>query len=301
MRLGVNVYLWGAAHQNRCLVECVRPLVTRLAADGACGGFWFDRFDARGPHLMFVLEVREGYESAVRAWLGRALDAHLDAHPSTTTLSAESVAALHAGCRGKVLCDVDTEPGLGANNTYRVFVHGRDAYPVALVDNGCLDGLWRSWCDASTWAVDRLADGSAERAAIDWVGGVARALPGADPFPERYWREHAARLLPWFDDHVKDRGIRRVAEDLRRSLHAAGGNALMKSLGSPQHPSPAADLVRLVCTAAEPVRGARRVLLYAITHTALKQLGLRVPHHVPLVLGAWLHSVAARDRSQVPS
>src|SRR6185436_17825658 len=53
--LGGNVYLWSRAAQNRFLTRCLGPAIRELQDQGLASGFWFDRFDARGPHVFFLL------------------------------------------------------------------------------------------------------------------------------------------------------------------------------------------------------------------------------------------------------
>jgi hypothetical protein len=295
MHLGLNLYLWGQVHQDRLLIECIGPAVRELLRNGTCTTFWFDRFDARGPHLLLVLGIHGDGWTAATSLLSSRLDTYLVLRPSTEQLHLDELASRHEACRGKLLCDVDAETGFAANNTYRLFQHKAEFYPFSLAgDLTAADELWSRWCDVSLWALECIADGETQPAAARWVATIARVLDTMPGGSEPYWRHHTQRLIPGFEEWLRTAGARVVAAELRTTMDSVGGDVLLAEFGGqavPHGTIPNVDrLVHVVANGDDHVAERRWPLLYALTHTTLKQLGLRVPRHVPLILTAWLLS-----------
>ena len=53
--LGLVAYCWGQEQQDRLLTECLKPAMEEWRSSGLTRRFWFDRFDARGPHVLGLL------------------------------------------------------------------------------------------------------------------------------------------------------------------------------------------------------------------------------------------------------
>lgn len=292
--LGINVYVWREGAQDRVLVECISPIVNDLLCGGLCQTFWFDRYDARGPHLLLVLGVRGENRSAATSLLSSGLDAYLESQPSMDVMPPNEMAFRHEGCRSKPLCDVDAEEGFARNNTYRIFEHKASFYPFPLLLSvSASDQLWMYWCNISLWPLECIAKRQAWPAAVQWVAMVARALKmsgGAEP----YWRYHMQRLAPELSQRLETVGAQAVSIELRRSIEAVGGGVLFTTF----HEQAAFaeimpdidELVQVVVESSGCVAKPAWQLLYALTHTTLKQLGLGVRYHVPLISAAWLLS-----------
>lgn len=298
--LGINLYLWGHGNQDRVLIECIGPTVHELLCGGLCSTFWFDRYDARGPHLLLVLGVHADRWTAATSLLSSRLYAYLEARPSMEVMHPDELAVRHEVCRGKPLCGVDAEKGLAANNTYRVFEHEANFYPFPLICGvTASDELWTRWSNISLWTLGCVAKGESRLAAARWVATVAHALDTMAGGAEPYWRHHMERLIPGFRTRLRTVGARTVAAEARTTMGAMGGDVLLTAFDEQAVLNEAMpdidDLMQIVIKGDGCVVERKWPLLYALTHTTLKQLGLGVPCHVPLILAAWLLNYDSRD------
>jgi hypothetical protein len=301
--LGATVYCWTPAEQDRLLVQSLGPLARQLRREGLATRFWFDRFDARGPHVLVVLTPAAGARSAVAERLTCRLGGFLatcsEVPGQGAELSAEDVERRHAECRGKVQCVADSYPGLAEANSYCLFDHASRGYPFWLtVDLSSENELWDLIDELAFWAVDRLADGSAGLAAARWVAALDHALSSTVPDPEAFWRYHATTLLTPL--------AKRLAADEAAVLASLPGwigerNAAVlarvwSETGASPPPWPHLDsLVRLATDGRDPAGAKRWMALREIIHCALKQLGVPVAAHVPMVLYAWSCHLAERS------
>jgi hypothetical protein len=301
MHLGVTIYVWGDAHQNRLLVECLQPAARELRERGRCAWFWYERFDARGPHIFAIFTVRRDAGDDVARDLGRRIAAYLTAQPSTDVLSPEVLATRHAECRDKRQCAVDGEPGMAANNTYRMFEHPSGGVPFVLAEGMAAaraQALWGLVDDLASWAIAQIAPPALQvpvTTAARWLAALDGALRAAGLEPEGYWRYHASTLLVGLEQ-----GLAASEADVLRSLPSSIGEKNRQALSRVWQYAEAtgpiwAPLHALVDLVASepgwPIEDRRR-LLRKLVHTALKQLGLPVAQHIPMVLFAWHRSLA---------
>lgn len=300
--LGLNVYHWGARQQDRLLVECLGPVVEECRQEGLVERFWFDRFDARGPHL-FILLTLPGHDEGVEAGEDEVarrvevrLTSYLTAHPSSEVLSSERLAQLQGDLRGKALCSEDLRPGVAANNSYVLFTHDPQGYPFRLSAGLPFETeLWRLLDDLARWGIQQIAahpPGPPLAVAVRWAAGLDAALRAAG-LAEEYWRFHAMTLLLGLEERLA------AEEDqVLGSLEGAVGEknrATFSRLWAEHSPVPVwPHLSRLVALAAPEAdaspAGRRFQLLRETVHCGWKQLGVPVPLHIPLVLFAWSQS-----------
>jgi hypothetical protein len=277
--LGLVVYRWGRRSQDRLLVECLGPLAAQLWRNGQVDRFWFDRYDARGPHLFAVFGASQDNLDRLTGRLGGALDRYLAGNPSPETLTTERLERIHLQTRGRRQCEVDGRPGFGANDSWEVFAHPPRGYPFGLAEPDA-DEVWRLAAELALWTVERIAvrtepPGLAE--AVRWTAEVDRALRAAGADPAAYWRHHAATLVSPEDGSLVD-----ALPDALEPRHLENLGHLWEEAERAGGSWP--ELPRLV-RAALGTEG--WTLLRELDHAALKQQGIPVALHLPAVLFAW--------------
>lgn len=289
--LALNVYRRGRAAQDRLLAECLAPAARALLDEGRIRRFWYQRFDARGPHL-FVLLGGAGLAEA-RARLDARLAAYLAASPSTEPISENEVRALHAALRGKELCALDAEPGFAPVDSWAWTPQPRDGYPMRfLAGVPDPDGVWDELTQVALWSTTRL--GGAADAAVRWIAAVDHALRWRGAPAEAYWRHHAATLLTGMDE--------RLREDEDRVLAALPGVVGERNArtfariwaevdADAAAWAPVDALVGRVLAPDGRTDASRRVLLRELNHAVLSQLGQPVRLHVPLVVHGWMRGL----------
>jgi hypothetical protein len=302
VHLGVNVYVWGGAHQNRLLAECLGPAAHELRSRQRCEWFWYDRFDARGPHVFAVFAVRQDARDDIARDLAQRIEAYVTSQGSTEVLSPDALATLHAECRGKRLCAVDDEPGIAANNTYRVFEHSARGYPLALTEGMAAEraeALWGLVDQLAAWTIAQIAPQRMQVPAVTalrWMAALDGALRAAGLDPAAYWRYHASTLIVGLEQRLAASEAE-VLRSLPASISEANRQALSRVWQHAGEASPVwAPLPRLVDLVASESGWSvedRRRLLRKLVHTALKQLDLPVAQHIPVVLFAWQRSLAS--------
>jgi hypothetical protein len=292
--LGMNVYCWAWEAQNRLLAECLAPEVRGLCAEGLIRRFWFDRFDARGPHVFGLLTLPAEAFPEVSERLVARLDEHLAAHPSRD-LPRERLQEFHDATRNRKLCSADGLPGIAANNSYILFEHGSTAYPFSL--SAGLPGeeeLWQLLHDFSLWAVDWIAVRTDTRpisVAVRWAAELAGALRAAGQ-AAAYWRYHASTLILG----LKDRQVEAEVEGaLPRAIGEKNFAAFSRLWSEVEASGPVwpltGRLVEVALTEAGRPENRRFALLREVVHSGFKQLGLSVVLEIPLVLFAWHDSL----------
>lgn len=294
--LGLNVYHWGRTQQNRLLVEAVGPLVRELREQGAIERFWFDRFDARGPHLFLLMTQGTVDADPLRRLWTERLDRFLAKKPSTEELSLEELEKRHEQTRGKALCEPDRQPGIVENNSYLFFDHPARGYPFGLSARTAFEErLWQGITEQTSWAIDRLAE-EPEKLRLglgaDWMAALDRQLVARRGDAESYWRYHATTLIYGLAEHLENEP-EAVIEALPRSIGERNLQAL-SSAWDQRAPRPWTGFEPLVdhlLGDADERSGPRWPLLREIAHGTLKQLGLPVSLHVPIVLFAWHRSL----------
>jgi Lantibiotic biosynthesis dehydratase C-term len=300
--LGLAVYFWGRSPQNRLITEYLAPTARELLSAGLIESFWFDRFDARGPHVFAVFTAPPSSTAEVGRRVAERVERYLAENPSREEMTAEQVAAHHAGCRGKVQCEADAYPGLADNNTFFTFEHPPAGYPYWLLAGHPGEReLLLLLGDLALWAVDQLAarpDQVPTLPAIRWAAALDRELAAAGRNPAEYWRYHATTLILPLAERLA------TAEDeVLRSLPASVGEKNRQTFArlwreAEEGATPWPPVRRLAEVAAPEPGGEgtprqRWGLLREIVHITLKQLGVPVGLHIPLLLFAWSHSLPA--------
>ncbi len=287
--LGANVYLWDRREQNRFLARFLGPVLGELRGEGRVRRFWFDRFDARGPHLFLLFTVPPQAFPALRDELADRLTAYLAESPGPPGLDPETVAERHRQTRGGTLCEADALPGLADDHSFLLFEQSAHGYPFRASRPAAVHDLWDLLDALSLWTlgqVERHAGGAPTAAGIRWLAALDRALR-ASGLAHDYWHYHAATLLLGLD--AGRNGQERPRPAAFQRLIGAENLRLFARLWDQAEPADAGwpDCARLVdLTLAEP-RAEGFPALRQIAHSTWKQLGLLTSQEIPLVLFAW--------------
>lgn len=287
--LGLVIYRWGWQFQDHLLTSWLEPTVAELRRQRVVRTFWFDRFDARGPHLSIVLTLTEATVADVASLLSPSLSRYLAAFPSLESLSPDQVAVLHKACRGKMQCEIDRLSGLAENDTFVAFEHPPWDFPFSLSQD--LAGKQELWDLVGDVTVRSIAELATERpapirAAVRWVAAMDNALERGGFDTTGYWRYHASTLLLPLQHRLASEE-ERVLTELPEWIGEANRKRfepLFEETALANEAWP--RLSRLV-----ELAGSRWALLREIQHSTLKQLGLGVALHIPLILFAWHRSL----------
>lgn len=280
--LGLLVYRFDLAAQNRLIVDCLGPAARSLRADGL-SGFWFSRFDAGGPHVWSLWITQEENRPLVRRLLADTVANHLAADPSDQRLPVATLQARHEACRGKVLCPPHGRFDLADPDTVVWFEQPADGYPFKVSRRTTRSTELAAGVDALTsWAIHVLGDRETMATMVRWLSSTARILASGDArTPRRYWRYHLSTLLPTLAAMPEVEASTFLArlrsqpgptQSLQAALQAAWRDA--ETLPSPWHQQ------RTLIAAALADEDHRWPILREINHTFLKQLGL--PMHVQI-------------------
>jgi hypothetical protein len=294
--VGANVYCWDQEAQNRLLIDCLQPCAEELRRETGFTRFWFDRFDARGPHVVALLTVPLGADLLAADRLEGQLNAFLSTHSRPSTTSLEEVEKRHLSCRGMALCPIDGEPDIAPDNSFRLFTHSSWGYPFRLTRGLPEETAWETWellDKLSAWTISRLAavhGGSTSRTAVRWLASFEQILREACSQPEQYWRFHASSLLFGLPKQLEENESR-VREALQSAISQQNEQAFSaiwdeEEISGPCWPG-LRELLRCVLTEADPPAPLPWRLPREIVHWTLKQLCLYVAAEIPLVLYAW--------------
>jgi hypothetical protein len=289
--LGGNVYMWGKTAQNRFLVESLAPTVRQLSAEQLIHRFWFDRFDARGPHVCFLLAIPDERVEGVRALLTDRLQAFLGQQPSED-VSPDEIRKNHDQTRGKVLCPPDAWPGIAEKDSFLLFDQPSSGYPFQLAaDLMRADEFWSLITDLSLWTIDQVkaerTPGDMATTGVRWAATLDGALRRAG-IARDYWRHHATTLIIGLEERLAASEIE-VLDSIGGAVGTRNRKTFtriweeMESVGAlwPH----ARELVEVSLSSDQPQR--RFVALREAVHCTWKQLGLPTWQHIPLVLFAW--------------
>lgn len=295
--LGLAIYRWGWRFQNHLLTTWLGPAVAELKREKAGRTFWFDRFDTRGPHLSIVLKLTDVNLSEAEPRVTSSLARYLAAFPSTESLTPDEVAALHKACRGKMQCQADRLPGLAENDTFLAYEHPSWDFPFSLSQG--LEAEEELWGLVGELSARSIAELAADRpapmkAAVRWIAETDLSLESGGLDAAAYWRHHASTLLLPLQQQLatqEERVLREltgwIGEANRRQFEPIFDE--VEGDGEPWPHLP--RLVELASARDESLPGGRWALLREIQHSTLKQLGLGVALHVPLILYAWSRSL----------
>jgi hypothetical protein len=294
--LGVNVYCWSQTEQNLLLAECLKPATDELRERFDSVRFWFDRFDARGPHIVALFTLPAGAVPDAESRLRPRLESFFAAHPPGGMVRVEEAEKRHVSCRGAYLSDLDRGSDLAPEGSYAFFEHSASGYPYRLTRGlppGVERRVWDLLDELSLWTVRQLAidpAGAPVRTAVLWSAAFDQILNRLHPHPEDYWRFHASTLLFGLPKKLEEGEPQVLA-----SLPAAIGEKNAKSFGAlwdevvRQGPRwhPLEELLGCVLTEAETPADSPWRLPREIVHWTLKHLCLYVGAEIPLVLYAW--------------
>lgn len=297
--IGASVYLWDRTGQSRFAVDVLAPLVQELAAAGIDPLIWFDRFDARGPHVFAILAVDGRHAGHAEELLERWTSTFLEGRQGDACLVPETLERLHAACRGKELCEPDREPGIAEQNSFRMFGHPLDDYPFHLT-GGLAAGrpVWRCVHRLTLWAIARLAENPSKaraEAAIRWLSSLDHRLSEAGQ-GERYWHFHLTTLMPKLDELVENVGPA-LLTDMEKRVGEANREIFDRIWCAPEKGAYLAVQHDLMQELGALPESRRWPVLREINHVLLKQLALVVPLQLPLVLFFWLKDALPRHGS----
>ena len=292
VHVGFNIYYGNQGAQNHFLVACLGPSMDEARSRFPVQ-FWFDRFDARGPHIFLLMTILKPYCEEARAFLSSRFSCFLAAGSNPEPVSAEEAKLRNNGCRGKWLCAVDREPGMATDNSYYTFEQPADGYPFFLsrgLDHE--EELWRLLDSQTTWAIKQLAltlPKPATAVGVLWLAALDRLLANRVSEIDCYWSYHATTLLPSLASRLAER-----PQDTYSNLLGAIGARNLRSFEVLWEREAANSmwpyLSRLLdCVIFEhnPPRPQPWALLREVVHTTLKQLGIATQIHIPLLLFAW--------------
>jgi hypothetical protein len=289
--VGANIYYWGKQEQRRLLLEGVGPWALEARSRGLVHGLWYCQFDARSPHLFVLFSAAPETRPALEIYLHAEIEKFLLSQPSGAWLSTEELEQRHQQCRGKSLCAADKEEGLANNNSFVIFEHPQDAYPLRLSSGmAAAREFWNGMDRLTLWALHQLQEGNGEKAAIRWLAAVDQSLRRQGVRNPAYWAFHAGTLIP---------SLRSRLETARGEVEAALQHVITKQ--NRELFSAIWDQIRDGWEIGFDVDGFTQIILAEdgreqdlrfhvlreVNHTLLQQLGQAVRLHVPIVLFAW--------------
>lgn len=312
--LGFNVYLWGEDSQNRFLSECLAPVVEGLHREGVLERFWYDRMGTRGPHLFILIAVQRSLASQVDEQLRSVITGYLNRRPSTEVLTPSEVLRIHEDMRGKVFCQPDTLEILAENNTFHAFQQAEDEYPFFLIDKATPGfELWPCITNLHRWSLSCLQQDAPARSKFAAIFALVfnEVCFQNDAIAVDYWKYHSETLLIGLDRApLDDKTLAHVLPQLIRTRNLSA----LKSYGDLLRGDRYQSILKLSNEARESVQTLKRYISVAskqgfqalpvtdkivvreILHVLLKQFGLSVPQHVPILLFLWLMSSEATQR-----
>ena len=274
----LNVYCRTEADQNRLLTEIVGPVMEEALAGGRAESFFFDRFDARGPHVFVMLAAASEDDLAqLRESLAARLAPFLADLPIPGQPGEEELRERHEACRGKALSSLDRLPGLAEVNTFAFADHPASEYPFDIWSGLERQAEFRrAFSEQSLWSIGQLAASGGKKSmgpGLRFLATIDRQLRRLDLGAEAYWRFHAGTLLPATADQI-----------------AADPAAAAASLAPVVNAANQAVFDRVYAAvgreaAAEDPRALREVI-----HLSLKQLGIHLGYQIPMVTHAWRRS-----------
>jgi len=290
--LGLVVYCWGLSEQSHLIASCLAPAAAELEQAGS-SFFWFDRFDARGPHVFAVFALPPDRIPMAQELLTRRVADHLALYPSREDLPDHELLARHQACRGTEFCMIDARRGFGERNTFDFCPHPTDGYSFPFGLSRYVrepDRLWELMSDSAGWVAGQLARNPGRTptaVAIRWMASFAQTLQSRYPQAGAYWRYHAATMI-----RLRRRGP--VALDEIARVVGARNEALFTPVWAAAAVEPPfwprlPQLVDLALETGEPER--IHPLLREVAHITMRQLGLIAKLERPLLLFAWKDSL----------
>jgi hypothetical protein len=289
--IGVNIYWWGEMEQQRLLRDGVRSWAVQARRARLAHGLWYCLFDARGPHVFLLLWTRKEMQTDLLAFLETEIRHFCEHVPSRVLLSPDELAQRHRECRGRVLCQADRAERLANNNTFEVFTHEPDGYPLWFSAGMANTAeFWRSMDALAFQNLERLVAGGLQTAAIRCLASVDGALDKLGFRTEPFWRLYASTLiLPLSQRSSIESGV------LQRAL-GEHNRAIFDRLWNERPEDPAQQpgigrLVKLILSDDGLPLEQRYRVLRELTHSVLAQLFQTADRRIPMVLYAWQRSL----------
>jgi hypothetical protein len=302
--VGINIYFWGESEQRRLLLTGLQPWARASRASGLAEGFWYCQFDARGPHIFALFTTKSENREALVEYLRDQVRAFLLRAPSTETPDLGVLLRRHSECRGKILCAPDRGDDIAPNNSFALFDHEVDGYPLWM-SSGMESAaeFWQLQDRLTFWVLANLENGTQRVAAIGWLAAVGRVLGTLTVPAEEYWQNHALTLIPALADRLKEQ---HHATEMLPWLTAALGETNIHNLrvawaAQVRLGFDVERLVRLILADDGRSIDQRLHVLREINHITLIQLDQPVRLHIPLVLYAWKRELLQlRSSVQIP-
>lgn len=305
--LGLNAYCWSQTAQNRLLCECVEPAVREIERDAPGLRFWWDRFDAGGPHVVATFTLPAGAAAGAERLLDERLTDFFRRHPQRGTIPIEEAEKRRISCSGQWICEADRRPGLAEEGTHLFFEASGATFPARLtraLPEEEAGAIWELVHELSLWAIEQNRanlDRGAPRTAVRWLASLERSLRQLHLETEAFWRFYAGSLLFGIPKRLAENepgvlGSLRTAVGRRNEetfAHLWAEEEARGPLWPPMEPFVAALFQQPTPSPSNPWRLPREVV-----HWTLKQLCLYVRSEIPLILYAWDRNLdrLSRDR-----
>ena len=291
--IGANIYCWGEKDQQRLVLEGLRSWAIEFRESDLSRFFWYCRFDARGPHVFTIFGSRAEQSAALQTALTGKITSYLETY-SSEELPIKEIERRHRECRGKTLCFADELAGLASNNSFEIFEHGPDGYPLGLASGLPAPELfWKQIGAIPYWALAQIERGTAQPAAVRFVCELNRCLENAGIPTGPYWRLHASTLIPALIDRHDSESIE-TPSFFEKVLGERNRKALSRMWRQDWDTSKDFDLdgvVKNISSASGLTPEQRLHKLREIAHLTFQQLGQPVRTHIPLVVYAWQASL----------
>ncbi len=300
--VGANLFSWDRTGQNRVITEAVWSVIEQVRTTCPLE-FWFDRHDARGPHVMVLLSVPSDIAGTVGAKLQAAGARHFEGQPSSG-LHLNEITERHRAASRQPLCAEDRKPGLANENTLVGFRQPDTGFPFHLtkaLSSNERHAIWNATSATTEWTISQLAADPTRSLAgvgLQWLAAfdvaLGRALPGTRPAFWRYFASSLLHSLPERLDTDPDgamTAINNAVGDRNRAIfarvweHAETSGTLWPGLG---------PLIHALRAAHRPNDHDTWRLPRTLVHCTLKQLGLYQQDELPMVLFA-LHRTLAQE------
>jgi hypothetical protein len=268
-----TIYYWGTEPQSRFLLQEVAELFGRWKLKSADSRYTFLRFNARGPHLLFIIRdssaevVLAHCEDLVRA-VGRV--------PSTEELGGPALEEMHLSCRGTCLTDLDRLAGCGHNNS-SVTSGAQDLCYSFFSDRVGSDNFWEGITPLCDWALRRLQQGSASEGLFALTSALSALFTEQGEDPRNLWFAYARSLRPSADPELLAAALRERLDanpELDSLLSRSKATAEISSLKAQS------KMVLLESAASGSLLWSARELV----HIAGSQMGLPVRVELTIIL-----------------
>ena len=288
--LGLNAYYWGDQQQDLLLAEGIAPILREADRRWDLARMWYDRGTMRGPHIFCLVTVRSDQAAAVMEFLRTEIAGFIQRHPSSYTLSADQLAALHRDASGKAFCAADLAEGMAGNNELLVFVHenAEQRYPFRLCSDSRAMAVWQAWKKAAFWTLRQLESAeSLEASAVWFLLSCDHLFFNSADTRKEYWAYHAGTLIPNLDYRRMSGEHAQAMADRLVSPQSIARITVWREQVSSGELSPQVEALLAVLGSLQPLIAPARehdwALLRELIHVSLKQLGIHVVRQIPMI------------------